>query len=327
MHSGTHEPMNPRYLRQESVGSSIYSDVYRALDTVSDRVVALKITVPDELRPPHDSLCEASVLKALLPDRNPHVVELLDSWMEEDEVDELLTIVLPYLPVSLQQLIDRSRSSEGINTLSPERCIRVVDQLASALAYLHAKDIIHRDVKPANILFANTEDDCPLMLADFDISWVPPDNHTREPRETKITDVGSGTYRAPELLFGLDEYGPKLDIWPFGCIVVQLYSNQNEFPPFHNENSRVSDIALISTIFETLGVPTVETWPEVKDCESFNYMHFKADPKDYRSFKDMAPLAPIFIQDQVLPKMLCCSESNRFSAQQIQDLTHSLASL
>lgn len=318
--------MPERYVKQGPVGSSLYADVSRAIDTFSNnRIVALKTTIPDELRPPHDALKEAALLRSFLADRPAHITELLDDWMEDDGLDQQLTIVLPFYELDLTTLLKHHRGPDGANTLPIARADRIMNELADALYFLHSRDVIHRDIKPANLMFTGTGNtaDSQLKLIDFDIAWLGPDNYGKEPADQKITDVGSGTYRAPELLFGIENYGARLDMWAVGCIACQLYASESTasaISPFHNENSKSSDIALIGAIFETLGVPTTETWPEVADVESFQHMQFRVDPARKRSFEQLAPRATAVMHTQVLPRLLCCSESARLPAAELLEL-------
>lgn len=358
-------PPLERYVRKEYTGQSIFSDVYRAEDTLTHAVVAMKVTIPDELRPPHDSLKELSILQQLKKERvkrgwkqgDSGVIEVMQGWTEEDEtMDEvMLTVVLPFLGHDLNSVLETYRrpvkdkepaardqspaaaaaaamgsspfeGSDGgdsavdenyINVMPASRARAIMYQLTSALEFVHSQGIIHRDIKPQNVLFESLDSECKLTLIDFDISWVPPDNRGQEPADDKITDVGSGTYRAPELLFGVGNYGTSLDIWSLGVIAVQLFAERgNRHPVFYNDNSKYSDIALIGTIFGLLGVPTAETWPEVRDVPSFQHMAFKPE-REPMTWAEMAPLAPDSLTEEVLPKMLCFSGAKRMTATEI----------
>ncbi|KAF5092655.1 hypothetical protein D0Z03_002759 [Geotrichum reessii] len=316
--------MAKRYVKQGSIGSSIYADVFRAIDTVSNnRVVALKSTLPDELRAPHDALKEAELLRRFRIDRPSHIAEILDDWVEDDGLDQQLTIVMPFYEIDLGMLLAQHRGQDGINTLPIERANRILYELADALKYLHSHGVIHRDIKPANLMFTSASPDGQLKVIDFDIAWLAPDNYGCEPIDRKITDVGSGTYRAPELLFGIENYSMRLDMWPVGCVACQLYASDgptSAISPFYNENSSISDIALIGTIFEKLGEPTAETWPEVATVDSFQHMQFRVDPASRRSFEQLAPRAPAVVHKQILPRLLCYSESARLTAATLLNL-------
>lgn len=305
------------YTERSYIARGLFSEVYKAqnnnpsLNSDTLKVVALKITIPDDERPPHDSLKEARILERINLDRKQlkqyelkktteissqnglkHIIELLDSFKSEvDGFEDSLVLVFPYLPITLDQIIshyrkpivklftdeisdhsnfEKEEDEELIpkwrNKLPTEISLSVIKQLALALTYLHENGIIHRDIKPQNILFQRIPsiDDDPinvhLYLADFGISWISPDNESKEPIDKKITDVGSGTYRSPQLLFGRQTYTESVDMWAVGCIIGLLFS-PNTIPLFLNKYSKESDIALIATIFETLGVPTIETWP------------------------------------------------------------------
>ena len=114
--------------------------------------------------------------------------------------------------------------------------------------------IIHRDVKPANILIASHKG--PAYLADFGIAWMPGES---EPADQKITDVGTTCYRPPELLFGHTSYECALDMWAAGCVAAEIFSGRRG--SLFNSGELGSDFALIFSIFSTLGTPTSKDWP------------------------------------------------------------------
>ena len=80
-----------------------------------------------------------------------------------------------------------------------------------------------------------------------------------EPASKKITEVGSTCYRPPELLFGHTSYGCALDMWAAGCVTAEFFLENSK--TLFNSGELGSDLALIFSIFNTLGTPTSESWP------------------------------------------------------------------
>ena len=96
----------------------------------------------------------------------------------------------------------------------------------SALKYIHSADIIHRDLKPANLLINQA---CKVKLCDFGLArWIKGVDAFVDP---VLTDyIATRWYRAPEVLLGAPRYGPAVDVWGFGCILVEIYNAQPLFP-------------------------------------------------------------------------------------------------
>ena len=91
----------------------------------------------------------------------------------------------------------------------------IMYQIAKALNVMHSCDVIHRDMKPSNILI---NQDCSVKLADFGISKV-----VKGSRMNMTDYIATRWYRPPELLLGWPIYGKPVDIWGFGCVLVELY--------------------------------------------------------------------------------------------------------
>jgi len=167
-------------------------------------------------------------------------------------------LVFPFQPLDLETLLHKSAPS-------PPAAKEIVHNLFTALAHLHSLGIIHRDIKPSNILLASPTG--PAYLADFGIAWSPHDPAS-EAAEQKITDVGTTCYRAPELLFGQRAYTTAIDLWAAGCVVAEIVhaltttnnKTRGEWTLF-NAGALGSELALLKSIFETLGTPTAKTWP------------------------------------------------------------------
>lgn len=85
------------------------------------------------------------------------------------------------------------------------------------------------------------------------------EDSVREPASKKITDVGTTCYRPPELLFGHASYESALDMWAAGCVTAEVFLGSSE--TLFKSGELGSDLALIFSIFNTLGTPTSNSWP------------------------------------------------------------------
>lgn len=208
-----------------------------------DRLVALKITTPSMMQPPHDSRREARILQLSASDR---VIPMLETFRE---AGTRFVIVLPFMPLDLNELLH----DEKLSSVQIRRCLK---DMFSALAYIHSHNIIHRDVKPSNILLKSP--DGPAYLSDFGIAWAT-EAPGSEPADSKITDVGTTCYRPPELLFGNKRYGCSLDLWAAGCTVAEAFVPGH--PTLFDSGELGSDLALVQSIFMKLGTPNLAVWP------------------------------------------------------------------
>jgi serine/threonine protein kinase len=206
-------------------------------------LVALKITSPSMMEPPHDSRREAEILKKAA---SPNVIALIDTFREEGGK---FVLVFPFMPLDLGVVLREGKFAK--------KQIKIwLKDLFSALAFIHQHGIIHRDIKPSNILLQSI--DGPAYLADFGISWAP-DTAGSEAPDAKITDVGTTCYRPPELLFGNKAYDCTLDLWAAGCTVAEIMDPDH--PTLFDSGELGSDLALLQSIFKKLGTPTLTRWP------------------------------------------------------------------
>jgi serine/threonine protein kinase len=174
------------------------------------------------------------------------VIPLLETFRENGSH---FVLVFPFMRYDFSDLLrDKKLSKKQIKS-----CLK---DLFTALADIHRKGIIHRDVKPSNILLKSL--DGPAYLSDFGIAWAP-EAPGPEAADAKITDVGTTCYRPPELLFGNQKYGCSLDLWAAGCTVSESLDPSHE--TLFDSGELGSDLALIQSVFKKLGTPNLEVWP------------------------------------------------------------------
>jgi cyclin-dependent kinase len=231
-----------RYTNANHWKDGISSDIYKAKDPSSNQTVALKVTTPSMMTAPHDSIREARLLAAA---QSPNIIALLDSFTQH----ERFVLVFPFMPQDLGMLLQRNQVPEA--SKKPILCA-----LFTGLAHLHSLGIIHRDIKPSNILLSTPRG--PAYIADLGTAWSSSDSAS-EPAATKHLEVGTTSYRPPELLFGKQDYGSKLDMWAAGCVAAQVLGLGNR--TMFDSGDLGSELALIKSIFETLGTPDLDVWP------------------------------------------------------------------
>ncbi|WFD00667.1 hypothetical protein MYAM1_003418 [Malassezia yamatoensis] len=208
--------------------------------------ICLKQVDIDEQNPPHDVQREVAILQQL---RHPNIVSLLAVFTETpDEFTTVCHVAMPLYPVLLQTLLDDpnfhpaklplqandpqpkdSWQTIFANQTYGDIVYSTIQQLVDTLAYLHAEKVAHRDLKPSNILFAN---DGYVKLIDFGVAWCPTHLETtsytsQAPKDrAQISEVGTGAYRAPELLFaptqGYDAY--QADVWSLGILIASFFT-------------------------------------------------------------------------------------------------------
>ncbi|KIX96568.1 uncharacterized protein Z520_07834 [Fonsecaea multimorphosa CBS 102226] len=257
------------------------------------RIVALKVTHPAMMSPPHNSEREA---RMLVKARHEHVVPLLDTIHESGGK---FILVFPFLRQDLENLLRSGR-------LDKKQASMVYDGLFQALEHIHALGMVHRDVKPSNILLKSMTG--PVYLIDFGIAWSPGDKDS-EPADSKITDVGTTCYRPPEILFGDHSYDTSLDMWAAGCVVAEIVKDGHH--PLFDAGPLGSELSLIRSILTTLGTPDEDSWPSAEACRDWGKMRFQRYPaKPWHALLPGAPEAAI----DFVSKTVCYEKTRRLTA-------------
>jgi serine/threonine protein kinase len=203
-----------RYLLEERIARGGSADVWRAHDEELDRPVAVKLLhphlVPDE-RARQRLAVEGRLVASL---DHPAIVKMYDVLTDGD------------MPALIMELIEGESLRERVKrdgALPPRAAAVIGAEVAEALAEAHRHGIIHRDVKPSNILL---DTDGHAHLADFGIA------HSLEPDAERLTQtgmvVGTPAYISPEQLAGT-EVGPRTDIFGLGSVLFEMLTGG---PPF-----------------------------------------------------------------------------------------------
>jgi len=237
-----------RYSKIEKVGEGTYGVVYKARDVTTNQVVALKkirLEAEDE-GVPSTAIREISLLKEL---KDEHVVRLLDIV----HADQKLYLVFEFLDVDLKRYMENGNKSG--NPLSLDITKKFTHQLTSGLLYCHSHRILHRDLKPQNLLIDKHDN---LKLADFGLARA-----FGIPMRTYTHEVVTLWYRAPEVLLGSRHYSTAIDMWSVGCIFAEMVMRGH--PLFPGD----SEIDQIFKIFRVLGTPNEEVWPGVAQLPDY----------------------------------------------------------
>lgn len=209
-----------RYRLDRRLGEGGAAEVWLAYDTQLDVLRAIKVLTGDAARRPtmrRRLRAEAQVMARL---DHPHVLRVVDIGTTLDDRDFL---VMEYLPGG--SLADQVRDA---GPLSPDEAVGRMMEVLAALAAAHARGIVHRDIKPQNVLLA---EDGRAVLADFGIALVEAgDRRTR----TGVA-MGSFAFMPPEQRFDAKRVGPTADIYAAGCTLYWLLTAKNPVDLFQED--------------------------------------------------------------------------------------------
>jgi cyclin-dependent kinase 1 len=228
-----------------ALGEGTYGVVYKARDKHTNEIVALKrirLEIEDE-GIPSTTLREISVLRQL---KHPNIVLLNDVVQSEGR----LFLVFEFVDKDLKKYFE---ATDGM--LTPQIIKSFMWQLLRGVHYCHVKGVVHRDLKPQNILISR---DNVLKIADFGLAraFVPP----IRPFTHEVVTLW---YRAPEILLGSKAYALPIDMWSVGTIFAEMITKRPLFPGD-------SEIDEVFKIFRVLGTPNEHSWPGVTALQDWN---------------------------------------------------------
>ena len=205
-----------RYMIVSSLGEGGMADVYLAIDTILNREVAIKVLRGELSKDPVTLLRFQREANAVSKLNHPNVVDVYDVG----EFEGRHYIVMEYVRGrTLKQLI----SQRG--ALHQEEAVNIMLQLTSAVQHAHENDIIHRDIKPQNVL---VKDDGTVKITDFGIALA----HDTVQLTQSDAVLGSAHYLAPETTRG-ETPSNQVDIYALGIVFYELLTGN---VPFHGDN-------------------------------------------------------------------------------------------
>jgi eukaryotic-like serine/threonine-protein kinase len=205
-----------RYEIEREIGSGGAATVYLARDLRHDRPVALKVLRADSTTPTIDEARFVREIRLLGRLQHPFILPLHDSG----HVEDVLYYVAPYVTgESLRERIERERK------LPVHDAVRIACEVADALDCAHRHGIVHRDIKPGNILLSGGH----AIVADFGVARA-----LEAVRGSRLTKTGPGAlgmspYTSPEQLLGHREVDSRTDIYSLGCVMYEMLTGAAPF--------------------------------------------------------------------------------------------------
>ncbi|KAI5181797.1 cyclin-dependent kinase 7 [Nematocida sp. AWRm80] len=297
-----------RYTRGEKVGEGTYARIYEGyeysvsapdaakeiitetppVNGIRGRKVAIKRIkiVKERASIEVSALREIKHLKRV---SSPNVIDILDVFEQGGQIH----IVLPFLETNLEIII---RNKNLVFMLQDVKAWMLM--ICNAIHACHSEYILHRDIKPNNILIGKGG---AVKLADFGLAadfGFPIRNMTNE--------VITRWYKSPELLLGATNYTFGADIWALGCLFAELLLRL----PYLPGND---DIQQLELIFKAHGTPTKEEWPEIKELPGYRLNFQKVPKRDISTLFSAAGSEAI----DLLQKMFVYNPSKRITIEDI----------
>ena len=282
----------------------IGKEEYRSLYGIPD-VVALKQIKTEKEKEgfPITALREIMILKEL---DHKNILKLLEvvvsepkkeKKIEEGKINRDVYLVFEYMEQDLGTILQRKIDFD----LSQIKYI--FHELVLGLKYLHENNILHRDLKPLNILL-NAKNE--IKIGDFGLARI----FSNSPNVKKIytNQVVTVCYRAPELLLGETNYSTKIDIWSLGCILLELLTRKTTFS--YNEEKLV-----FLSICELCGTPNEKNWPHVTELKNYDSLI----PKEEKASKINNTTFPNFddVTLDIIKKILTLNPEERITLDEI----------
>lgn len=255
-----------KYEKIEKIGEGTYGTVFKAKNLETLDIVALKRVRldDDDEGVPSSALREICLLKEL---KHKNIVRLHDVLHSERKI----TLVFEYCDQDLKKYFDTCGGE-----IDQQVVKSFMYQLLKGLSFCHSHNILHRDLKPQNLLINKNGE---LKLADFGLARA-----FGIPVRCYSAEVVTLWYRPPDVLLGAKLYSTSIDTWSAGCIFAEL---SNAGVPLFPGND-VDD--QLKRIFKLLGTPTEKTWPVFNKLPEYKpFPLYPANPLWYHVVPKLSP--------------------------------------
>ncbi|KAK3005841.1 hypothetical protein RJ639_015774, partial [Escallonia herrerae] len=226
----------------DKIGQGTYSNVYKARDTITGKIVALKKVRFDNLERESVRFMAREIIILRRLD-HPNVIKL--EGLVTSRMSCSLYLVFEYMEHDLAGL---AASPDISFTQAQIKCY--MHQLLSGLEHCHNRNVLHRDIKGSNLLLDNGG---VLKIADFGLATVF-DPNRKHPLTSRVVTLW---YRPPELLLGATDYGVGIDLWSAGCILAELLAGKPIMPGR-------TEVEQLHKIYKLCGSPSDEYWRKSK---------------------------------------------------------------
>ncbi|EEF28496.1 Cell division protein kinase 7, putative [Ricinus communis] len=251
------------YDKLAKIGQGTYSNVYKARDRDTGKIVALKKVRFDtsESESINFMAREIMILQKL---DHPNIIKL--EGLATSRMQYSLYLVFGFMQSDLTRVISRPA-----HRLTEPQVKCYMQQLLSGLQHCHERGILHRDIKASNLLI---DKNGMLKIADFGLAnvFIP------KPKRPLTSRVVTLWYRAPELLLGSTDYGVGIDLWSAGCLLAEMFTGRPIMPGR-------TEVEQLHRIFKLCGSPSEDYWKIMRLQTSFRPpQHYK--PSFQEAFRD-----------------------------------------
>lgn len=276
------------------LGQGAYGFVVSAQDQISGETVAIKLVTRlfEKIQLSKRALREISLLRHFANHEN--ITGLIDMDVITPDFNEIYLFMEP-MEADLHQIV---RSGQSLSNAHVQYFLY---QILRAMKYVHSAGVIHRDLKPGNLL---VNADCELKICDFGLSRgfdsVPEDDGAGFMTEY----VATRWYRAPEIMLSFRKYTTAIDIWSIGCILGELLGMK---PMFKGKDY----VDQLNIIIDILGTPDEETLQRIGSVKAQAYIR-SLPVKEPKPFKTLFPQADDLALD-LLSQMVTFDPAKRLT--------------